>query len=74
MAVVTPTDRPRLVHNRLCKILVVFLWCHVALSDFPVYVGAFVICLDQVSSFFPQIKKKKKKKKNRFLPIETNDK
>ena len=54
MAVVTPTDRPKSVRNR-CEIE---LFCGVVcVVTFPVYicagVGAFVIGLSQISSFFP---------------------
>ena len=52
---VTPTDRPKSVRNRyVIKVLVAFLCCHVAFG-FSVGVGAFVIGLSQISSFFPCI-------------------
>ena len=53
MAIVTPTDRPKLVRNR-CVIEVfggVFVFSRCFL-DFSVGVGAFVIGLSQISSFF----------------------
>ena len=53
MAIVTPTDRPKSVRNR-CVIEVfggVFLLSRCFL-DFSVGVGAFVIGLSQISSFF----------------------
>ena len=56
MAVVTPTDRPKLVCN-CCVIEVfdnVFVLSHCFL-DFSVGVGAFVIGLSQISSFFSHI-------------------
>ena len=53
MAIVTPTDRPKSVRNR--SVIEVFggvfvLSC--CFLDFPVGVGAFVIGLSQISSFF----------------------
>ena len=52
VAVVTPTDRPKSVHNRS----VIELLCGVVLSlcpyDISVSVWAFVIGLSQISSFF----------------------
>ena len=53
MAIVTPTDRPKSVNNR-CVIEVfdgVFVLSRCFL-DFSVDVGAFVIGLSQISSFF----------------------
>ena len=53
MAIVTPTDRPKSVRNR-CVIEVfgsVFVLSHCFLN-FSVGVGAFVIGLSQISSFF----------------------
>ena len=55
MAIVTPTDRPNSVRNG-CVIEVfggVFVLSHCFL-DFSVDVGAFVIGLSQISSFFFQ--------------------
>ena len=50
MAVVTPTDRPKLVRNScVIEVLVAFLCCHL---KFSVDVRAFVIGLDQISFFF----------------------
>ena len=53
MTVVTPSDRPKSVRN-LCEIevLVAFLYCHVGFFYFTVGVGAFVIGLSHISSFF----------------------
>ena len=52
VAVVTPTDRPKSVRNRC----LIELFCGVVLSlcpfDISVGVGAFVIGLSQISSFF----------------------
>ena len=54
VAVVTPTDRPKSVRNRMCNRM--FLWrclcCHLALFDMSAGVGAFVIGLSQISSIF----------------------
>ena len=57
VAVVTPTDRPKSVHNRC--VIELFLWlclcCHFALLTLiyiSVGVLAFVIGLSQISSFF----------------------
>ena len=55
MAIVTPTDRPKSVRNR-CLIEVfgdgfVLSRCFL---DFSVGVGAFVMGLSQISSFFSQ--------------------
>ena len=55
MAFVTPTDRPKSVHNR-CVIEVfggVFVLSR-SFLDFSVGVGAFVIALSQISSVFVQ--------------------
>ena len=55
MAIVTPTDRPKSVRNR-CVIevfCVVFVFSSCFL-DCSVSVGAFVIGLSQISSFFIQ--------------------
>ena len=53
MAIVTPTDRPKSVHNRY--VIEVFGGVFVLLRcflDFSVGVGAFVIGLSQIFSFF----------------------
>ena len=52
MAVVTPTDRPKSVHNRC--VIELFLWRCLSLCTFDISagVGAFVILLSQISSFF----------------------
>ena len=43
VAVVTPTDRPKSVHNRcVIEVLVAFLCCQVAFWIFSVGVGVFV--------------------------------
>ena len=55
MAVVTPTDRPKLV--RLCCVIEVFGGVFVlsrCFLDFCMGVGAFVIGLGQISSFFSE--------------------
>ena len=49
VAVVTPTDRPKSVRNRC--VIEVFMLSRRFL-DFSVVVGAFVIGLSQISSFF----------------------
>ena len=55
MAVVTPTDRPKSVRNRYAIDLFVALFvlslCH---YDISASVGAFVIGLSQISSFFSE--------------------
>ena len=51
MAIVTPTDRPRLVRNH-CVIEVFGGVFVLAYLDFYVSVGAFVKGLSQISSFF----------------------
>ena len=54
MAIVTPTDRPKSVHNRC--VIEVFSGVFVLSSCFLNFsggVGAFVIGLSQISSFFP---------------------
>ena len=55
MAIATPTNRPSSVHNRCVveyfgDVFVLSRW----ILDFSVGVGAFVIGLSQVSSFFFQ--------------------
>ena len=55
VAVVTPTDRPKSVRNRcVIEVLVAFFFYVVALlfGFFFVGVGAFVIGLSQIPSFF----------------------
>ena len=55
MTVVTPTDRPKSVLNRcVIEVLVAFLYCHVAFWIFSVGVGALVIGLSRISSFFSE--------------------
>ena len=52
MAVVTPTNRPKSVHNRrVIEVLVVVACCQLVV-EFSVGVGAFVIVLSKIS-FFP---------------------
>ena len=53
MAVVTPTDRPESVRNRCVIEVFGGVLCVVIL----LWVGAFVIGLGQISSFFPPRKK-----------------
>ena len=53
MAVVTPTDRPKSVRNRCVMELFSGVVCVVTFPfDISVGVGAFVIGLSQISSFF----------------------
>ena len=53
MAVVTPTDRPKSVHNRcLIERFVALFVLSLCPFDISVCVGAFVIGLSQISSFF----------------------
>ena len=53
MAVVTPTDRPKSVRNRcVIEILVAVFVLSRCFMDFSVGVGAVVIGLTQISSFF----------------------
>ena len=50
MTAVTPTDRPKSVHNRcVIKVLVAFFMLSCCFLDFSV--GAFVMELSQISSF-----------------------
>ena len=54
---VIPTDRPKSVRNRcVIKVLVAFFMLSRCFLDFSVGVGAFVIGLSQISSFFSAIK------------------
>ena len=56
MAVVTPTDRPKWIRNHcVIEVLVAFLVLSRWFLDFSVGVGAFVIGLSQISSFFSYI-------------------
>ena len=49
---VTPTDRPKSVHNRcVIEVFVAFFMLSRCFLDFSVRVGAFVIGLSQISSF-----------------------
>ena len=58
VAVVTPTDRPKSVRNRcVIEVFMACLCCRVAFLDFSVGVGAFVIGLSQISSFFSSYSK-----------------
>ena len=50
--IVAPADRPKSAIVVLLKFLVAFLCCHVAFWVISVGVGAFVIGLSQISSFF----------------------
>ena len=51
MTVVTPTDRPKSVHNRcVIAVLVAFLCCPFVF-EFSVGIGVFVIGLSQISFF-----------------------
>ena len=69
MAIVTPTDRPKSVRNRyVIEVLVEFVCCHVACWVFSVGVGAFVIGLSQISSFFSYLTS------NCFLPVKRKTK
>ena len=53
MAVVTPTDRPKSVRNRcVVELFVVLFVLSLCSCDISVGVGAFVIGLSQISSFF----------------------
>ena len=53
MAVVTPTDRPKLVHNRyVIEVFGVTFVLSRLFLDFSVGVGFSVIGLSQISSFF----------------------
>ena len=53
-AVVTPTDRPKSVCNRcLIELFVALFLLSLCPFDISVGVGAFVIGLDQISSFLP---------------------
>ena len=53
MTAVAPTDRPKSVRNRsVIKVLVAFFYVVTLLFGFSVDVGAFVIGLNQISSFF----------------------
>ena len=53
MAVVTPTDRPKSVRNRrVIELFVALFVLSLCLFDISVGVGAFVIGLSQISSFF----------------------
>ena len=53
MAVVTPTDRPKSVHNRcVIELFVALFVMSLCPFDISVGVGAFVIGLSQISSFF----------------------
>ena len=50
---VTPTDRPKSVSNHcVIKVLMAFFMLSGCFLDFSVGVGAFVIGLSQMSSFF----------------------
>ena len=52
VAVATPTDRPKSVHNRcLIELFVALFMFSLCLFDISVGVGAFVIGLGQISSF-----------------------
>ena len=53
MAVVTPTDRPKSVRNRcLIELFVALFVLSLCPFDISVGVGAFVIGLSEISSFF----------------------
>ena len=53
VAVVTPTDRPKSVRNRcLIELFVALFVLSLCSFDISVGVGAFVIGLSQISSFF----------------------
>ena len=53
MAVVTPTDRPKSVRNRcVIELFVVLFVLSPCAFDISAGVGAFVIGLSQISSFF----------------------
>ena len=53
MTVITPTDRPKSVCSRcVIEVLVAFLCVVTLLFGFSVGVGAFVIGLSQISTFF----------------------
>ena len=53
VAVVTPTDRPKSVRNRcLIELFVALFVLSLCPFDISVGVGAFVIGLSQISSFF----------------------
>ena len=53
VAVVTPTDRPKTVRNRcVIELFVAFFVLSLCPFDISVGVGAFVIGLSQISSFF----------------------
>ena len=53
VAVVTPTDRPKSVRNRcVIELFVAFFVLSLCPFDISVGVGAFVIGLSQISSFF----------------------
>ena len=52
-AVVTPTDRPKSVRNRcVIELFVAFFMLSLGPFDISIGVGAFVIGLSQISSFF----------------------
>ena len=55
LSVVTSTDRPNSVRNRcVIELFVALFVLSLCLFDFSVGVGAFVIGLSQISSFFSQ--------------------
>ena len=57
MAIVTPTDRPKSVRNRsVIELFVALFVLSFCPFDISVGVGAFVIGLSQISSFFSYIR------------------